>query len=169
MPSRNSSISDDHEKAKLRYDLLLGALNYSEHRQNSYNNKFVEIEIQAASIITGIVGASALLDKPETEALKIFALGSGLLIVSILSGILSIHYLREFWAQRMKTNRFIFNVWRQFLLSGGDYDQASADCDKAAGLANIVESPSWPHRLQSFSLVVGLIILGYGVLKVIFK
>lgn len=148
----------DQEKAKIRYELLRENLFYGQSKENMYANKFVEIEIQVASIVVGLVGASTLLGKIE-KFINWFVAGSGFLILSLIFGIISIHFVQKFWLNQTRVTRQIFDVWKDYLMQGGNYAQAVADCGKIAGQASIVESPKWTYYFQTICLGVGLAIL----------
>jgi hypothetical protein len=154
----------EREKAELRYEVLKDALEYSQHIENNYSNKFVEMQMQIASIVVGLVGGAALLGGGFQGPILVYIIGTALLIISLLSGIVAIACVRSFWNQTMRAHRKVYNVWRGFLLDGGNYGQAEKDAKQIAGSNNILESPRWPYHVQTACLAIGLLILGGAVI-----
>jgi len=146
--------SDAQEKARLRYEAVKEGIKYAENKENSYNGKFIDLKIQIASIVVGILGATALLGKLTGLPLGIFIIGSLLLITSLLCGLTAIHVLRCFWNAHLKVSRQVYNIWRDFLLNGGDYE---------------VESKRWPHILQTITLIAGILVSLTAVLLKMIK
>ena len=161
--------SDAQEKARLRYEAVKEGIKYAENKENSYNGKFIDLKIQIASIVVGILGATALLGKLTGLPLGIFIIGSLLLITSLLCGLTAIHVLRCFWNAHLKVSRQVYNIWRDFLLNGGDYEQANSDSTKITGQASIVESKRWPHILQTITLIAGILVSLTAVLLKMIK
>lgn len=167
--NKNSMSLDEKEKGQMRYSALLEAIRYAEVRENTYSSKFVDSEIQIASIVLGILGATALLggssDLINPSVLWIAIVGVLFLVGSLIIGLWSVSILKRFWSGVMKQQRMTFDIWQGYLLNGGNYKQADTDSKVVrAGAANIVESPNWPHILQTVLLVAGLILSIGGIM-----
>ena len=149
----------EHEKALLRYNCFFSSSQYAETRVNTYNSKFIDLEIQIASIVVGILGATAFLGQnPSKSMLWVIISSAGFLIISLLFGLYSIFILKKFWRNILQDQRMKFDIWNNYLLKGGNYEQTFIDTAQISkSSSNIVDSPNWPHILQTVALFIGLL------------
>lgn len=154
----------------MRYERCARNADYAEQRENAYSQKFVEIEMQVASILVAAVGVAASLNRQSIWLLIIFSVAAGFLIISLIFGIVGIYVLQQFWQERMRKTNLLMDVWRTYLLDGANeasYQQIKSDAEKIAGQKPIVESPRWPHSLQTISLSLGVIVLAGTIFHLI--
>lgn len=149
------------EKAKLQYDFLHQSIKYAEGRENGYSSKFIDLEIQIASIILGVLGASALWGRNSVEGTWPVVVTVICLVSSLVFGLINIYILRSFWNKIMRSQRARFDIWSNYLLvDNGNFEQAKRDSDQIRlSASSIMESPLWPGIFQSLTLVVGILML----------
>jgi hypothetical protein len=168
MEEEHKPLSSDQEQhlAELFFGIFQDGRAFAEARSEAVADQFINLEVQIATILiafaslfVGNFGKGQVLD--ILWAKFAFAIALGLLILSLIIGLLHLKVIERFCDGFLEQRNNRFNAWKKVLMRKTSYTEALAFEEGSAkqGVGSIIRQPRWPWILQTVFLGLGIAIL----------